>query len=223
MKHKAPLFGLLGAVLLSAAFWYLLYQPKSEELAGIHLEIEGLQSQQASLRNEISSLEALQKDEMAILAELERLNQFIPADAAQPAVVRQFQETADAAGVAITSVNFGPPKPVEGAPATGDADTVLAGIPVNMIVEGGYFQAVDFLRRLEVDVPRAVLLTSLTMAEGEEAFPSLQTTWSGHLFAVVPVIPGPAPEPTSSESEGAEAPDEQSPSDGEDAAAEDQS
>ena len=84
-------------------------------------------------------------------------------------------------------MTFAAPRLVEGAPATGEEGTALAEIPVTMIIEGGYFQAVDFFRRLEVRVPRAALLENISIAEGTEQFPSLATTWSGRLFAVVPV------------------------------------
>jgi hypothetical protein len=71
-------------------------------------------------------------------------------------------------------------------PPSGDEDTVLAKVDVAMHVEGGYFQVVDFFRRIEVDVPRAVLMSALGISEAQDEFPLLSTNWNGQLFTVIP-------------------------------------
>lgn len=187
MKMKA-LIGVLVALVLGVAFYFLLYQPKADEQELLEQETAQLEQQQQQLRNQIEQLERIQANEVEIRAALARLEEFIPSGPAQPTVIRQFQLTADAAGVEIESVSFEPPAPVAGAPATGEPDTALAQIPLAMVLRGGYFQMVDFFRRLEVDVPRAALVTSIAVAEdAEDEFPTLATTWGGNLFAVVPV------------------------------------
>ena len=70
---------------------------------------------------------------------------------------------------------------------TGTEDTTLASIPITMVVDGGYFRIVDFFRRLEVEVPRAVLVESVSVEEQQDAgFPTLRATWTGQMFAVLP-------------------------------------
>lgn len=187
MKHRAPLIGALVAVVLAAGYWFLLYKPAAEEQTAFETETVELERRQSELRNQIAQLEQVKADEVRIRAAMARLEEFIPAGVAQPQAVRQFQETADEAGVEIVSVSFGEPTALEGAPDTGDPATALASISVSMIIEGGYFQVVDFFRRVEQDVDRAVLTQSVNVAEGQESFPSLATTWGGELFAVVPV------------------------------------
>lgn len=187
MRHRAPIIGVLVAVVLAAAYWFLLYKPAAEEQTALEAETAELETEQSRLRNQIAQLEQVKADEVAIRAAISRLEEFVPAGVAQPQVVRQFQQAADAAGVEITSVAFGEPTAIEDAPDTGDPTTALASISVSMVIEGGYFQAVDFFRRVEQDVTRAVLTQSVNIAEGQETFPSLETTWGGQLFAIVPV------------------------------------
>ena len=89
----------------------------------------------------------------------------------------------------------------------------LARIPAQFTVDGGYFQVVDLLRRIEVDLARAVKVSSVTMAEEEEqSFPDLTVTVSGHIYAVLPVLDaggenvevvGSDGQPTDTASEGA--------------------
>lgn len=186
MKHRAPIIGALVAVVLVVGYWFLLYKPAMEDQAAFEEETAELETVQRELRTEIAQLEAIRDDEEHIRAVVARQEEFLPNGAAQPRMVRELQQTADAAGVEITSVSFGEPTAVEGAPETGDPSTILASIAVNMVTEGGYFPTVDFLRRIEQDVPRAVLTQSVNLAEGE-GFPSLATTWAARVFAVVPV------------------------------------
>jgi Tfp pilus assembly protein PilO len=202
MTTRAPLIGILVAILLTVAFYFLLWQPRQEELVAIEEETTALEAQATQLQRQIAELEDVQAREVEIRAQLARLEEYIPTGPAQPAVIRQFQAAADAAGVEITSVTFGEPVPAEGAPPTGEPGTGLAEIPVTMLFEGGYFQMVDLFRRLEVEVPRAILISNVAIAEGEAAFPSLATTWAGNLFTIVPVVP-PAEVPVEGAEDGA--------------------
>lgn len=204
MRHRTPLIGVLVAVVLAAGYWFLLYKPALADQADFEAQTAELEQRQSELRNEIARLEEIRDDEEAFRVALERAEEFLPTGVSQPVVVRQFQRAADAAGVEITSVSFEEPTVVDGAPETGDADTVLASIAVNMVVEGRYFSVVDFFRRVEDDVPRAVLTTSVNLTEGEKAFPSLATTWGGNLFAVVPAASAVAPDAPGAAPGGAE-------------------
>ena len=193
MTNRAPLIGLLIAVVLTVAFWFLLYKPASEQQAAVEAETATLQQEQSQLRTQIAMLRDVEARQVEIRAALARLEEFIPTGPAQPTAIRQFQRAADAAGTEITAITFGEPAipeaAADAAPTdTGEPGTTLANIPVTMTIDGGYFQIVDFFRRLEVDVPRAVLVETVNVDEApEEGFPTLATTWTGQLFAVVPI------------------------------------
>lgn len=208
MTRRAPIIGVLVALLLAVAFYFLLWSPRNDDLAVIRDETAQLETQRTSLRNELVRLREIEQNQVQFRAALAQLEEYIPSGPAQATVIRQFQLAADAAGVAITVVSFGDPAVIEQAPPTGEPETALATISVNMTIEGGYFQVVDFFRRLEIDVPRALLVDQFTMIEGEDEFPSLATTWVGQVFAIVPtpttVAGAPAPD-APAPAEGAEA------------------
>lgn len=194
MRQRAPLIGGLVAVVLVAGFWFLLYKPAMDDQAAFEAETAELETTQERLSMEIAQLEAIRDDQERIRAVVARQEEFLPSGIAQPLAVRQLQQTADAAGVDITSVSFGQPTIVPGAPETGAAATTLASISVSMVTEGAYFPTVDFFRRVEQEVPRAVLTQSVHLAEGQNGYPSLASTWAGQLFAVVPVASTVAPD-----------------------------
>lgn len=187
MIAKAPYLAIAACVLLAAAFFFLAWQPKDDEQTALEDETAQLEREASSLRNEIAALEEIKANEVQIRATIAKISEYVPESPAQGEVMRQLQDAADAAGVTVESMQFGEPQRVEEAPDTGEPGTVLASIDSSFNLVGEYFQIVDFMRRIEVDVPRAVLIRQLSLSEGgEEGFPTLSGSWSGDLFAVVP-------------------------------------
>ena len=190
MRFPPLVIGLVVAVLLTVAFWFLLYKPADNEQTLIETEIVNLESQQAALRSDIKLLRDVKAREVEIRAAMARLEEYVPAGPDQPAAIRQFQQIADDAGADIVNVTWGEPTVPQAAagatPAdTGTEQTTLANIPVTMVIEGGYFQVVDFFRRVEVELPRAVLVNQVNIAEAQSGFPRLSTTWNGQLFSII--------------------------------------
>lgn len=195
MSVRIPLIGVGLAVLIGAAYVFLLYLPLSQEQTAVNEETAQLESQRAALAAEVAELERIRANEPALRAAFDRLDDLIPQDIAQPAALETFQSTAEAAGVEIRSLSFSDAVPAD-PPALASGDQQLGVITTTMVLEGGYFETIDFLRRLEVDSPRAVLLETVAIAEGEESFPALSTSWTGRLFALIPALPDPAAAPT---------------------------
>lgn len=218
--RRPPVIGLIVALVLALAFYFLLYKPADERQTAIEDETATLETQARALDTQIAQLRDIEARQVEINAAKARLQEYIPEGPALPSAIRQFQQAADAAGTDIGSVTFGDPAvpdPATGAsPAdTGDPATTLANIPVTMVVNGGYFRVVDFFRRLEVETPRAYLVQSVKIAEQPDArFPTLQVTWTGQMFAILSasevqagggtVAPGPGatPAPTPSPAGG---------------------
>ncbi len=193
MRLHPALIGALVALVLAVAFWFLLYRPVSEQQALVEDETAQLEEQQSTLRAQIEQLRDIERRQVEINAARARLLEYIPNGPAQPAAIRQLQRTADQAGADIAAVTFGDPAVPDAAAGVAPADTgtpgtTLANIPVTMSVEGGYFQIVDFFRRLEVDVSRAFLVQTVNVQEETDAgFPTLEASWTGQMFAVVSV------------------------------------
>lgn len=187
MTAKAPLLAIAACVLLAAGFYFLAWKPKDDEQTALEDATGELDRKATSLRNEIAALEEIKANEVEIRATLAKLEEYVPEGPAQAEVMRQLQGAADDAGVTVEAMQFSEPQRVEGAPETGDPGTVLASIDSSFTIKGDYFKIVDFFRRIEVEVPRAVLVQELSLGEGdEEGFPTLAGSWNGDLFALVP-------------------------------------
>ncbi len=189
MTRRAPLLAALAAVLLTVAWWYLLYQPKRVEQADVEEQTTQLEAERGQLQSQIAVLREVEQNEEDYRAQLVRLRDYIPDNPGQPEALDALQQAADSSGVEITQLTFADPELVEEAPETNKELTALARIPTQMTVTGGYFQVVDLLRRIEVDLARAVKVDTVTMAEeSEESFPELTVTAAGHIFAVLPIL-----------------------------------
>lgn len=201
--------GVIGAiVVLTAAWWFAFYSPASEQQTALEAETASLQAQQTQLRTQLAQLNDIRAREVDIRADISRLEQFIPTNPSQAALIRQTQLAADASGVTILSIVFAEPDVVNAAPPPSQPGLSLGSLQLTGTIEGGYFQIVDFFRRLEVEVARAILIESVSLDQGENGYPQLEATFSGDLFALIttpvdPNAPAPAPAPTDGATEGA--------------------
>jgi Tfp pilus assembly protein PilO len=180
MTRQATLVTILGAVLIVVLFFFLVFQPRQGDIADLEQQAADVRTQQDALEAKIASLRAVRSQAPEYEAAIAAAETVIPGDAALPAAVRQFQMAADDSGGELVTVAMSRPTAVEG-----DVDG-LAELEVSMTFEAGYFQTVDFLRRIEdpAITPRALLWKSLTVAS--EEYPTLTTSLSGTIFAVLP-------------------------------------
>lgn len=191
MIARLPLLGAVLALLLGVAYFFLLHQPRSEEQAALGVETLSLQGQQGTLQAEIARLEQIRDDQGRFRADLDRLRQLVPDDVEQPSALSTLQRLADAAAVEITSLTFAEPEPLDPVVPVG-VDQQLGAIAMTMTFEGTYFEALDFLRRVEQESDRAVLVRTLSVAEAEDEFPELVSSMTGEMFTLLPIAQQPA-------------------------------
>lgn len=192
MSRMAWVVSALGALAFIALFFVLVFQPAREELADVEEQIALEQTEQARLDGEIQRLRSVREEAPMVEAELAAAEAIVPRDPALPALIRQLQMAADESGVTLSSVATGRPAELEAPPEPG-----LSAIDVNTQVEGGYFQIVDFLRRIEEPTisPRGLVWVNAAVTRVEESYPDLNVTLSGRTFGVIPVPLPPEPEP----------------------------
>ena len=201
---------LAAIVVLTAIWWFAFYSPASEQQTALEEETASLDTRAAQLTTQLAQLEDIRAREVEIRADLARLESFIPTNPSQATLVRQAQLSADASGVTIQALTFADPTPVGTAPLPAQPGLVLGAIETQMQVTGGYFQVVDYLRRLEVEVARAIYVDGIQLEEGDDGFPQLSGVIDATIFALItaPVDPNAQPAiPDEAVTEGPEAAD----------------
>ena len=191
MNRMAWVVAALGAVAVIALFFVLVFQPARAELAEVEDQIALEQAEQARLQGEIERLRSVRESAPGVEADLATADAIVPRDPALPALVRQLQSAADESGVTLTSVATSRPVELETPPVEG-----LSSIAVNTQVEGGYFQIVDFLRRIEQPsiTPRGLAWVNATVTRDDASYPDLNVSLAGQAYAVIAVPLPPEPE-----------------------------
>lgn len=182
---------LVLCLLLVVASWFLLISPKRAEAADLEQQAAGVQDSNLQLEARIAQLQVQFAELPSYQAELAALRQALPEDAALPTLVRDLDAMATAAGVSLMTLSPGTPvavpttaatpaapAPAEGAPTEGGASTdaeaaapatpapaasELVSIPASVVVNGDFFQAELFLKKLQAEMPRAFLVQTLTV------------------------------------------------------------
>ena len=185
-RWRVPAVGALAGIVLVAIYVVGFHRPRSSEIAALSAEASQLRAQQAPLRRTIGALEKVAEREPEFKTALQLLEQLIPSSLAQPSLLVEIQEAAQAAGVALVSVTFGDPKVPNDAPQSHVPGTVLVAMPLTVVVSGPFAGITNMLRTTEVGKDRAVLVGTVALTEADAGFPQLTGTWSGQAFALLP-------------------------------------
>jgi len=177
MTRVGWLLTALLCVLLGVGWYFLLFQPTSEEIEVVRTDTEATLDQAAQQRARADELRAVRQSAPEAEAALAAGQTLVPEGAAIPALFRQLQQAADDAGVRLNTLSPSAPS------VETRNEQELAVIAVSMSVTGSYFQVVDLARRIEDPLltPRALQWTSASLSPAE--YPELSVTLSGQVFS----------------------------------------
>jgi Tfp pilus assembly protein PilO len=161
MNRRGIVFGALIAIGIVALWWVLLYSPKGNDLNGARDDLDNAQRQGQTLTAERNQLRDLQQRSPEIEAQLGKLSAAIPEGPNQADFISGLNDIADESGISWQSVTMQEPAPgTAGQPPTS---------VVQIAIEGGFFQTLDYLNRLE-DLDRLVVVDTVTInGAGENA------------------------------------------------------
>jgi Tfp pilus assembly protein PilO len=155
------LFAIIGGAILLVIVWYfLLFAPTSSDLNDTRDEVAAAERQKQELENSIRRLEELSANQTQQEADLRALNAAIPPTPDLGAFILQANEIASASGIDWLSISPTPP-----VANTSGANSTIA---LSMQIEGGFFQLLDYLNRME-DLDRLVIIDSISVSAGSES------------------------------------------------------
>jgi Pilus assembly protein, PilO len=187
-------------VLLAAvASYFLLISPQRSKASELTKEAETTQAEITRLR------ELSRQSQQAVpirVADLFRLTKAMPSEVDMPGMILQLNRIARDTGIRFDSITPQAATEVSGAQA----------IPINLVLQGNYFELSDFLFRLrnlvgvrggKLDaIGRLFVVDSIAFSEGIRKFPQIQATLtvSAYSFgssagAGTPAAPAPAATP----------------------------
>jgi Tfp pilus assembly protein PilO len=173
----------VACLVVLAAGWFVVVKPQRTHAAGLRDQATAVDQTNQTLQAQIAHLRAQAKDLPAQQRTLAQIATKVPDNPALPSLIRQLSAAADGAGVNLVSLSPGTPMlvaatttattpvPAAGAtaaPAAGTAAApaaatgpMLASIPLQVQVQGSYFNLEQFFSAVE-GLPRAMLVSQFT-------------------------------------------------------------
>jgi len=176
MNNRTITAGALGAVLIVALWWMFVFSGIRSESSDVSGEIDTARAETRSLETNLKQLEDLEARAPETEALLGELQAAVPQEAELASFIDEANALGTDTGVTWVSVTPAPPT------AAGSTGT----IQFTMVVEGGYFQVLDYLNRVE-NMTRLVVVDGITVdeggaAEGEDGPPTLTATLTARMF-----------------------------------------
>ena len=180
------------AVLILLASYFLMIAPKRAEASETATQAAGVEQSNETLVQETARLEAQFATLDEQRAQLATIRGELPSGSEVPALIRQFTTFASGAGVTVTDIAPGTLTPyVAAAPGAGGATSVdtaaaanssgILSMPVSVTVDGTFAGAELFVKNLQSDMHRYLLVDSVDLVR-EDAL--LSTTINGRIFVL---------------------------------------
>lgn len=150
---RTVLYGTLAAVVVIVAAWmFLVYRPRGDEIADLEEQITQAEDLESSLQAQVARLQQLDEERPSVEAELRQLTAAVPPDPELATLILTLHEEASRAGIDFLQFTPSPPTPGE----------ETAVINAGMDVEGSFFTTLDFLDRVE-SLNRIIVVDSIEM------------------------------------------------------------
>jgi Tfp pilus assembly protein PilO len=152
--RRGLILGILLAIIITAAWWFLFMAPKSTEIADFNEQRDAAELEQSTLEGRRNALAGLAAQEGEFLLGISEVQASIPATPDGAALIEDINEIAEASGVDL--LTFSPALPVE------SSVPGLVEIPMQMTFEAPYFKVLSFLFALE-DLERLVRVDQMAI------------------------------------------------------------
>lgn len=170
MSRMGWLLIALLSLLLIIGWYFLLYDPTSEEIADVRAETDLVLTQASERRARAAQLREIRENAPEAESELSAGRMLIPEEPSIPALFRQMQQSADDAGVRLLTITPSEPS------VTDIGEQQVTSIGVSLSLEGTYFQIVD-----PTLTPRALRWDAAALSPTE--FPELTVSLSGQIYS----------------------------------------
>ena len=203
---RGMLIGLIVGALAIVLLWYLvLFSPTSKDLDDTKSAVTASEAEQQDLAASLHRLKDLAKNAPQQQATLRRLDAAVPQAPDLAAFIIQANQIATESGIDWLAISPTPP--------AASATSTASVITVSIQVQGGFFQVLDYLNRLE-DLERLVVVDNVNISSGGSATataagapaattsssgsPDLSVTLTGRMFTrqSPATAPGATPVPT---------------------------
>ncbi|MHB1929286.1 MAG: type IV pilus inner membrane component PilO [Acidimicrobiales bacterium] len=155
----------VAAVAVVAAWFFLLWKPQTHKLDAIHAKERAQQTQIATLRAALVSLQQQKRDQAVEKAALDQLTALVPNSPDLSTALKELYTAAAASGVQVTSVSPTPPASygTNGAPTAAGTAASAQPLPLSIAASGTYAQDKAFIVDLD-RLPRLFVIQTIQIS-----------------------------------------------------------
>lgn len=177
----------LGAValclVLLVAAWFLLVTPRRDDAAQLREDAVNSDQQASLLQVKLAELKTQAADLPKQKEKLKEIAEELPPDADIPQYVRTLGSISTTAGVAMKNISpgtpvlvtlnsaaAGDPAAAAAAPAAGSglgSPGDLVSLPMNLEIDGDYYQLSSWLKSLQSEISRSYLISAFTLTAND--------------------------------------------------------
>lgn len=188
MNKKALLIGVGASVVLAVLWFLLLWSPQGGRLADARDREETAAAENGQLEVRVARLSAAEQRRPELTADLEALRVAVPDSPDLAQFLLDANGASVEAGVDFVSISPTPPAPSQ-------TPGLPSEIALSINVEGGYFQVLDFLDRIN-GLSRIVVVDALGLQASAEPGTPLSVSLTARMFTTATqVAQGPAAAP----------------------------
>jgi len=181
--RRAPIIAAVASIALAILLMFFLVFPKRHQVSAAKADLADAQGQESTLRAQELALLSAKENSALAKADIDRVNKLIPPTLDESGIINLLQSSLSKSTVTWLTATFGSPA------ASGN----ISIVPVNMSIQGTYFQLAEFMYQIET-FPRAAKMTSFSVTASPETFPQLTMQVTLELYTA-DVSAGPGSEP----------------------------
>jgi len=157
VKRNAIIAVVAGALVVILIWFFAFYKPKGDDVSKTNEQVSTAERQQQDLEATLARLQSLDKERPQQQATLDKLNAAIPPTPDLAEFI--FEANTAAADSGVDWLSIAPTPPIA-SPTGGPSEIAL-----NIQVQGGFFQVLDYLNRLE-NLKRLVVTQTVNLSAG---------------------------------------------------------
>ena len=153
-KNQMIMLTLVGVLVLTGVWWFMLYSPRNKSLSDARAKYEQERQAETTLKGQLARLQEMKKNEQKLDLRQSQLNTWVPDQPNLAQFINDATTIAKESGIDFVSIT--PATPKAGASNIGEIGMAIQ-------IQGGFFQLLDYLVRME-KLPRTVVVDSLQIA-----------------------------------------------------------
>ena len=183
-RSQKLVVGIMGAIVIAAAAYFLLLAPAEAEVSQLRAQLSSLQSEITRSKAIVADLLKYRREVTELEARLNALKDRLPGEKEIPTLYRSVSDAATASGLAVSL--FQPRPPV--------VRDYYSEIPIAVNAEASYHQLGEFFERV-AGFPRVVTVQEMKMAGVAKSRNPLRADLVLATYQYRPVGSPPAPKP----------------------------